>query len=104
MTEFSVVKAIDESVPFEVETNASNSAVTAVFTQAERSVAFFSRTLHEPDRRIAAVDKEAQAIIETVRHWRYYLFGKHFTIKTDQRSVKYMFDKQHKSKIKNDKI
>ena len=30
--------------------------------------------------------------------------GKHFSIKTDQRSVKFIFDKLHKNKLKNDKI
>lgn len=90
--EASVVKAIDESVPFEVETVASDSASAAVLTQAGRPVAFLSRTLHGPERSHAAVDKKAQAIIETVRHWRHYLSGKHFAIKTDQRSVKYMFN------------
>nr|XP_027225402.1 uncharacterized protein LOC113817525 [Penaeus vannamei] len=72
--ESSVVKAIDESLPF------------------------------GPERRHAAVEKEAQAIIESVRHWRHYLTRRHFTIKTDQRSVRFMFDKQHKIKVKNDKI
>ena len=102
--ESSVVKAIDESLPFEVETDASDTAIAAVLTQAGRPVAFFSRTLQGPERRHAAVEKEAQAIIESVRHWRHYLTGRHFTIKTDQRSVRFMFDKQHKIKVKNDKI
>jgi len=61
-------------------------------------MAFFSRTLH------GAIEKEAQAIIETVRHWKHYLTGRRFTLKTDQRSASFMFDKYQKSKIKNDKI
>ena len=48
--------------------------------------------------------KEAQAIIKTVHHWKHYLTGKHFSIKTDQRSVAYMFDTKQTGKIKNDKI
>ena len=102
--ESSVVKAIDESLPFEVEADASDAAVATVLTQAGRPVAFFSRTLQGPERRHAAVEKQAQAIIESVRHWRHYLTGRHFTIKTNQRSVRFMFDKQHKIKVKNDKI
>jgi len=71
--EDSVVLAIDESVPFEVETDASDLAIAATLNQAERPVAFFSRTLHGPEARHSAVEKEAQAIIDTVRHWKHYL-------------------------------
>lgn len=99
-----MVRVIDEAVPFEVETDAFDSTIAAVLTQARRPVAFFSRTLQGPERRHAAVEKEAKAIIESVRQWRHYLTGRHFTIKTDQRSVTFMFDNHHNSKIKNDKI
>ena len=102
--EDSVVRAIDESIPFEVETDASDFAIAATLNQAGRPVAFFSRTLQGPEMRHAAIEKEAQAIIETVRHWKHYLTGRHFTLKTDQRSVSFMFDKHLRSKIKNDKI
>ena len=102
--EHSVVSAIHESIPFEVETDASDFAIAATLNQAGRPVAFFSCTLHGPEALHAAIEKEAQAIIETVRHWKHYLIGRRFTLKTDQRSVSFMFDKHQKSKIKNDKI
>ena len=50
------------------------------------------------------MEKEAQAIIESVRHWRHLLTGVQFTIKTDQKSVSYIFDKEHKGKVKNTKM
>ena len=73
--ENSVVKAIDETLPFELETDASDVAIAAVLSQAGRPVAFFSRTFQGPEKCYAAVEKEAQAIIEVVRHWQHYLTG-----------------------------
>ncbi|KAI3378313.1 hypothetical protein SNEBB_002032 [Seison nebaliae] len=102
--ESSVVQAIDESVPFEVETDASDFAIAATLNQAGRPVAFFSRSLQGAEKSHASVEKEAQAIIETIRHWKHYLTGRRFTLTTDQRSVSYLFDKSHRSKIKNDKM
>ncbi len=104
MVEEALVGAIDESVPFEVETDASEVALAATLNQNGKPVAFFSRTLQGSELKHASVEKEAQAIIEAVRHWRHFLTGRYFTLKTDQKSVAYMFDQRHKGKIKNDKI
>ena len=67
-------------------------------------MAFFSRTLHGSELRHSSVEKEAQAIVEAVCHWRHYLAGRRFTLLTDQRSVAFMFDNKQRGKIKNDKI
>ena len=79
-------------------------AIAATLNQKRYPVAFFSRTLQGSEIRHASVEKEAQAIIETIRHWKHYLTGRHFLIKTDQRSVAYMFNTKQRGKIKNDKI
>ena len=99
-----VVSAVDERIPFKVETDASDVALAATLNQNGRPVAFFSRTLQESERKHSAVEKEVQAIVEAIRHWRHFLTGQHFSHKTDQRSVSYMFNQRHKGKIKNDKI
>ena len=103
--ENSVTVAIDEEAPFQVETDASEFALAGTLNQNGRPVAFFSRTLTKAESKHSAVEKEAAAIIESVRKWKHYLSGnKKFTLITDQRSVAYMFDSKHKGKIKNDKI
>ena len=100
----SAMSAVDVTVPFSLETDASDYAIAAVLNQSGRPVAFFSRTLQPSEIKHSAVEKEAQAIVESVRYWRHFLTGSHFTLKTDQKSVSFMFDKQHRGKIKNDKI
>ena len=102
--ENSVIDSIDESAPFEIETDASDIALAAVLNQNGRPVAFFSRTLQTSELKHPSIEKEACAIIEAVRYWKHYLTGHHFKLITDQQPVSYIFEKQHKSKIKNDKI
>ena len=100
----SVVAAIDESVPFTVECDASHSALAGTLNQSGRPVAFFSRTLRGSEILHSSVEKEAQAIVESIRYWRHFLTGRHFTLVTDQKSVSFMFNTKHKGKIKNEKI
>ncbi|XP_063628196.1 uncharacterized protein LOC134799687 [Cydia splendana] len=96
--------AIDDKETLTVETDASDYALAATLSQNGRPVAFFSRTLSDCERKHASVEKEACAIVECLRKWRHYLIHRHFILITDQKSVSYIFDQNHTSKIKNDKI
>ena len=96
--------AIDENVPFVVETDASDNSVSAVLIQGGRPVAFHSRSLQCSELNYAPVEKEALAIVDSIEKWRHFLIGRHFNAKTDQRSVRFMYDIQNHGKIKNDKI
>ena len=98
------LQAIDESVPFTVECDASDVAVSATLNQNGRPVAFMSRTLQGSEQLYPAVEKEATAIIESVRKWSHLLRRRPFFLITDQRSVAFMLDSRKRSKIKNNKI
>uniref|UniRef100_UPI00358E67D9 uncharacterized protein n=1 Tax=Myxine glutinosa TaxID=7769 RepID=UPI00358E67D9 len=98
------VATIDESASFVLESDASDHAIAATLSQGGRPVAFFSRTLTSAEQRHSSVEKEAYAIVESIRRWRPYLLGRSFQIVTDQQSVAFMYDTLHAQRIKNEKI
>ena len=67
-------------------------------------MAFFSRTLSKCEKNQAAIEREALAIVESVRKFRHFLAPAPFSIVTDQEAVSFIFNKQHVGKIKNEKL
>ena len=93
------------TLPFEVETDTSASALAMTLLQLGRPVAFFYRVLSPSEKHQLAVEREALAIVEAIRKWRTFLVGRRFKAITDQQAVSVMFDEQgHASKINNAKI
>ncbi|KRX21394.1 Retrovirus-related Pol polyprotein from transposon 17.6 [Trichinella nelsoni] len=100
----SVVTAIDDELPFTVETDASDHAIAATLSQIGKPVSFFSRMLSNSKQRHSSVEKEAYGIVEVIWKWRHYLLRHHFHLITDLRSVAFMFNNKQTGKAKNDKI
>ncbi|XP_026317739.1 uncharacterized protein K02A2.6-like [Hyposmocoma kahamanoa] len=81
----SSIHAIDHNAPLTVETDASDHSIAATLSQASRPVAFFSRMLNKSEHNHSAIEKEAYAIVESLKKWRHFLIGKPFRLITDQR-------------------
>ena len=66
------MQPIDENIPFVVETDASDFAISATLNQDGRPFAFHSRFLQASEQHQAPVEKEAQAIVEAIHHWIHF--------------------------------
>ena len=70
--------------PFDVWTDASNVAISAVLQQHNRPVAFFSRKLNSAERNYSVYDKELLSVIHALKHWKHFLYGRDFAVRIDQ--------------------
>lgn len=92
MTTSPVLAIPDFSQEFVVETDASGQGIGAVLLQREKSLAFFGKAINGRHLTMSVYEKEMLAIMSVVQKWRHYLLGRHFTIKTDHQSLKYLMD------------
>jgi len=87
---------------FEIHTDASGVAIGACLMQSDdegrlQPVAYFSRKLRDAETRYPAIDCEALAVVEGVRAFDCYVYGRRFYIYTDHRPLTYVFSRKTKS-------
>ena len=85
--------SIDKTVPFVVECDASDVAISASLNQNGRPIAFMSRSFQGGEIHYPAVEKEA------VRKWSHLFTRQPFTLISDQRSMAFMLDNRKRTKI-----
>lgn len=57
---------------------------------AERVIAYASKALSKPERRYCVTRKELLAVVSFVQHFRPYLLGRRFTLRTDHGSLTWL--------------
>ncbi|GJT52264.1 retrotransposon-related protein [Tanacetum coccineum] len=79
---------------FVVETDASEEGIGAVLQQNGHPIAFLSRSLAPRHKGLSTYEKELWAVVYALEKWRGYLLGRHFKIKTDHFSLKYLMEQR----------
>ena len=79
---------------FVLYTDASDYAIGSVLCQSqnkeEKVIAYASRKLTKSEINYSVTKKELLAIINFIRHFKHYLWGVEFEVKTDHRSLEYV--------------
>ena len=77
-----------------VDTDASGEGLGAVLSQVvggcEHVLAYASRVLSKNERKYCATRREMLALVWAVHHFRPYLYGKEFQIRTDHNCLKWL--------------
>lgn len=86
-----------QDAPISLVTDASDVAVGAILQQRVNDqwtpLAFFSKQLRDPERKYSAFDRELLAVYLAIRHFRFFLEGRQFTVFTDHKPLSFAMSK-----------
>ena len=84
----------DPTQTYILDTDASGFGVGAVLSQVqegqERVIAYYSKTLAPPERNYCVTRRELLATVKAIKHFRPYLYGRKFKLRTDHASLRWL--------------
>ena len=90
-----ILHLLDFGKLFIVDCDASGTCCFgAVLHQGAGPIAFYSKLFAQRHLKIAAYERELIGLVQAVRHWRPYLWGRRFTVRTDHYALKFMLDQR----------
>ncbi|GBG70309.1 hypothetical protein CBR_g6436 [Chara braunii] len=91
---YEVLKLPDPDKPFIVTTDASQYGIGAVLAQQEgpklRPVEYVSKKMPSQKLAKSTYEKELYAVYKALTHWRHYLLGRFFILRTDHQILRWM--------------
>lgn len=91
LTIVSVLAVLDSSKEFVVCIDASVDGLGAILMQDGRVIAYESRKLKDHETNYPTHDLELAAVMHALTKWRHFLLRQHFELRTDHRSLQYIF-------------
>ena len=85
--ELPVLTFPDFNKVFQVECDASGSAIGDMLSQEGKLVSFFSENLNDAKRKYSMYDQEFYAIIQALKNWRHYLIPNEFVLYTNHKAL-----------------
>ncbi|GBG74629.1 hypothetical protein CBR_g19036 [Chara braunii] len=94
LTHYEVLKLPDPDKPFIVTMDASEYGIGAVLAQHEgkklRPVEYMSKKMPSQKLAKSTYEKELYAVYKALTHWRHYLLGRFFILRTDHHTLRWM--------------
>ncbi|GBG66908.1 hypothetical protein CBR_g72663 [Chara braunii] len=94
LTHHEVLKLPDPDKPFIITTDASQYVIGVVIAQQEgpklTPVEYMPKKMPSQKLAKSTYEKELYAIYKALTHWRYYLLGRFFYVRTDHQTLKWM--------------
>lgn len=94
LTESPILTPPDSNLPFVLDTDGSDVGMGAVLSQVgpegEMVVVYFSKTFNKPERCYCVTLRELLAIMRTVSHFKCYLCGLPFAVRTDHAALQWL--------------
>jgi hypothetical protein len=92
MTTGPVLALPDFNKSFVVECDASGTRIGAILMQDLKPITYFSQAIKGKNLAKSTYEKEMMALIAAVQKWRPYLLGQKFVVRTDQKSLRHLFE------------
>jgi len=96
LTSFPTLRMPDFNKPFKLYTDASSYAIGGILAQEsngfEHVIYYISRILKPNERNYGVSEKEALAVVWSVKRLHHYLYGKKFLVITDHSALKWLMN------------